>query len=184
MTTGDITQLLERARAGEAKAADALFTRVYDELRGLARASLARQSTLTQLDAPSLVHEAYLRLASQPELPGANRRMFFAYAARVMRSVITDHVRARAADKRGGALEAVTLTTGIADVTISGAQLLALDAALESLRQIDPRGHDIFEMHFYGGLPVEDICAVTELSPATIKRELRKTRAFVFEEVG
>jgi len=161
-----------------------LFAQVYDELRSLARQNLARQSTLTQLDAPGLVHEAYLRLAAQAELPGFNRRGFFAYASRVMRSVITDYARARAADKRGGALESVTLTTGIADVTISGAQLLALDRALESLEQIDPRGHGIFEMHFYGGLAVGDICELSGLSPATVKRELRKTRAFVLDEIG
>lgn len=181
---GDITELLERARTGEADAEQALYARVYDELRGLARASLARQATLTQLDAPGLVHEAYLRLAAQEQLPGGNRRMFFAYASRVMRSVVTDYVRARGADKRGGAHQEITLTTGIADVEVSAAQLIAVDRALQTLRAIDPRGHDIFEMHFYSGLAVDDICALTDLSPATVKRELRKTRAYVLDAVA
>ncbi|MDB5987644.1 MAG: hypothetical protein JWR16_2697 [Nevskia sp.] len=181
---GDITRLLERARAGDAAAHDALFTRVYDELRVLARQNLSHQSTLTQLDAPSLVHEAYLRLTAQDALPGANHRMFFAYASRVMRSVIMDYVRERAARKRGGGLASVTLNTGIADTAFSGPQLVAVDSALQSLKQVDQRSHDIFEMHFYAGLAVEDICEVLQLSPATVKRELRKSRAFVFNELG
>ncbi len=178
---GDITELLDRVRGGDTGAERALYERVYGELRSLARQSLARNSTLTELDAPGLVHEAYLRLAAQPELPGGNRRMFFAYAARAMRSVVTDYVRARDADKRGGAQVAITLTTGIADVGIDAAQLVAVDRALDRLRRIDQRGHDLFEMHFYSGLSVEDIAELTTLSPATVKRDLRKSRAFVLD---
>ena len=181
---GDVTRLLERARAGDGQAHGALFTLVYDELRSLARQNLSHQSTLSQLDAPSLVHEAYLRLVSQKELPGANRRMFFAYASRVMRSVVMDYVRERSARKRGGGLAPVTLNTGIEDTAFSGAQLVAVDSALQTLQKMDQRGHDIFEMHFFAGMDVSDICGALELSPATVKRELRKTRAFIFDELG
>ena len=130
----DVTQLLQQARDGDTAARDRLFASTYPELRKLARIKLAQESPLTQLDAASLVNEAYLRLSRQAELPGQNRRMFFAYAASVMRSVIVDYVRSRNALRRGGAVEMVTLTgSGELEPALQGPDIEVLDSALNAL---------------------------------------------------
>jgi RNA polymerase sigma factor (TIGR02999 family) len=179
---GDITRLLDQARGGDAAARDALFTRVYAELQQLARRKLARESTLTQIDAPSLVHEAYLRLTRQAKLPGDNRRMFFAYASSVMRSVIVDYVHARNARKRGSGERPLTLTSGtvaLADVDLNP-DVEALDSALTQLAKLDPRSHQVVEMRYFGGLSIEDISEVLGIAPATVKRDWQKARAFLY----
>ena len=181
---GEITLLLASARAGDAAAENTLYARVYGELRSLARHHLRRQRTVTLLDATSLVHEAYLRLAGRDELAFENRAAFYAYASRVMRNVVLDQLRERAADKRGGGVAALTLSTSIEDSGLQGIDLLAVDQALGQLAKIDARSHDIFEMHFFGGLAVPEICGLRALSPATVKRDLRKARAFVFQAVS
>jgi RNA polymerase sigma factor (TIGR02999 family) len=178
---GDVTQLLQRAKDGDAGARDLLFTQIYAELQKLARQKLARESTLTQLDAPSLVHEAYLRLSHQPELPGQNRRMFFAYAANVMRSVIVDYVRGRDALRRGGDVEMVTLTTGDREAVFKDQEIDALDSALQVLQKVDARCHQIVEMRYFAGMTIEEIAGVLDLSPATVKRDWHKARTFLLE---
>lgn len=182
---GEITLLLGRARDGDVAARDALFGKVYRELERLAQSKLAHQGTLTSLDAPSLVHEAYLRLENLPDLPGADRRGFFAYAAGVMRSVIVDYVRRRRADKRGGDLQQVTLS-GVADLESPAPDAEAgapdiekLDHAMHALADVDDRCHRIVEMRYFAGLSIEDIAQVLDLSPATVKRDWQKARAFL-----
>jgi RNA polymerase sigma factor (TIGR02999 family) len=179
----DITLLLAEARGGDTRAENALFSAVYDELRVLARSTLWRERTVSQLDPAGLVSEAYLRM-NERDLAFDNRSRFFAYAARVMRSVILDRARERAAGKRGGGVREMTLPTSVEDGACSGPDLVAVDRALKSLAQFDPRGHDVFEMHFFGGMTVEEIACASGLSPATVKRELRKVRAFLFDAIG
>jgi RNA polymerase sigma factor (TIGR02999 family) len=175
---GEITQLLDQARSGEQRARDRFFSRIYAELDRLAKQRLARQSPLTMLDAPGLVHEVYLRLSQQDQLPGADRRAFLAYAARVMRSVVIDYVRSRAAERHGGGREAVTLHTGIPDDSFRP-DLQSLGEALESLARIDERAHWVVEMRYFGGMQIEEIAEFLEISPATVKREWQKARAFL-----
>src|SRR5262249_4493068 len=110
---GEITQLLDQVRQGDAAARERFFARIYGELDGLARRQIGRPDRFTMLDAPGLVHEVYLRLAQQSELPGQDRRAFLAYASRIMRSVIIDYVRSARAERHGGAHQMVTLNTGI-----------------------------------------------------------------------
>jgi RNA polymerase sigma factor (TIGR02999 family) len=109
-----ITVLLQRARDGEAEARDALFAASYDELRRLARARLRDGGRNTVLDTTSLVHESYLRFIDSDQLRAEDRRAYFAYASRVMRSVIVDSARERLAERRGGNAVHLTLTTHIA----------------------------------------------------------------------
>lgn len=177
---GDITRLLRDARGGDAAAKDQLFARVYDELNVLARQRLARESTLTQIDAPSLVHEAYLRLNRQDQLPGENRRMFFAYASSVMRSVIVDYVRARNARKRGSGEKAITLTGSGAASEGPSPEIEALDSALQQLAKLDPRSHQVVEMRYFGGLSLEDIAESLGVALITVKRDWQKARAFLY----
>ena len=181
---GDITYLLAQASGGDTHADNALFSAVYAELRVLARSNLWRERTVSELDPAGLVSEAYLRMSRRTDLAFENRSCFFAYASRVMRSVILDQVRERATEKRGGGVREVTLSTSIEDAAFGGPDLVAVDRALTAFADIDKRSHDIFEMHFFGGMTVPDICGATALSPATVKRELRKARAFLYDELG
>lgn len=176
---GEITQLLDRARDGDSAARERFFAAIYAELSQLAKNKLSRESQLTMLDAPGLVHEVYLRLAQQADLPGTDRRAFLAYAARVMRSVIIDYVRARKAERRGGDRERVTLTTGIQGQAFSEPDLEALGAALESLARIDERAHWIVEMRYFGGMEIEEIADFLKISAATVKRDWSKARAYL-----
>ena len=98
----EITELLAAARGGDAAAASAAFSLLYNDLRRLARAKLRQHQPMTLLDTTALVHESYLKLVGQQALPVSDRHHFFAYAARVMRSVIVDMARARLAERRGG----------------------------------------------------------------------------------
>lgn len=179
---GEITELLKSAREGDREARDQLFQTVYGELRRLANIKLSGESTLTQLDAGSLVHEAYLRLQRLPDLPGADRRGFFAYAAGVMRSVIVDYVRERRAEKRGGDSPHLTLTSGLAEGEADSGpapDIEALDAAMQELAGVDARCHQIVEMRYFAGLTIDEISAVLGISEVTVKRDWRKARAFL-----
>jgi RNA polymerase sigma factor (TIGR02999 family) len=177
---GEITRLLDQARGGDSAARDRLFSSIYAELDRLARSRLRRDDRYTLLDAPGLVHEVYLRLFQQ-QLPGADRRSFFGYAARVMRSVIIDYVRARSSERRGGGRAMLTLNTGIADRPLQEPELLALADALESLQRIDERAHTVVEMRYFGGLEIEEIAELLEMSPATVKRDWQKARAYLLQ---
>jgi len=178
---GDVTALLERAHGGDVQARNELFELVYAELSRLARQKLARERTFTDLSAASLVHEAYLSLTKHEKLPGENRRMFFAYAAGVMRSVIIDYVRKRSAHKRGRRDLHVTLTTNDPEGPAPAPDVEALDAALQQLAQIDRRAHEIVEMRYFGGLSIEEIADVLEVSAPTVKRDWQKARAFLYK---
>jgi RNA polymerase sigma factor (TIGR02999 family) len=178
---GDITRLLEGAWGGDPGAREALFERVYPELNVLARQRLRQAAGLTLLDASSLVHEVYLRLTRQQEVPAGGRRIFFAYASKVMRSVMLDYIRERRALKRGGGEPVVTLHTGDALVDARRPDVEALDLALQELAQIDERSHQIVEMRYFGGLSIEEISDALDVSPATVKRDWQKARAFLFE---
>jgi len=180
---GEITQLLEQAQDGDAVAHNRLFAIVYTELETLARAHLRRDHTFTLLDAPGLVHEAFLRLTQRAELPGRNRRMFLAYASSVMRNVVIDYVRGRQAAKRGGDLAPITLTTAMAGVVFSEPEIESLDRALHGLARIDERAHKVVEMRYFGGLAIEEIADLLGTSAATVKRDWTRARAFLYAEL-
>ena len=147
-----ITELLGRVKAGDAEAGDALFAAAYQELRKLARSRLRDGARNTVLETTSLVHESYLRFVSAGELKFEDRRAYFAYAARVMRSVIVDGVRERQAERRGGDLQQLTLSTELAD-SLDGSEqaILKVHEALEALAQVNERLAQVVEMRYYGG---------------------------------
>jgi len=175
--SGDITELLQRAGAGERPALDALMPLIYAELRRLAHAQQgAAPATLTTT---ALVHEAYLKLVDQSRLSWPDRRHFFAYAAKAMRSILVDNARRRSSDKRGGkdvrddeALERL----GAID---SGADLLLVDQALDRLAKISDRLREVVELHVFAGLEFKEIAGCMELNERTIFRDWRKARALL-----
>ncbi len=176
---GEITSLLDDARAGTDGARTALFSHIYAELQVLARSRLAAVAPLTLLDTPALINETYLRLSRLDQIPTGNRHVFFSYAAKTMRSVVVDYLRERNARKRGSGMAAITLVTRTAGNELRDPDLLALDEALQDLERVDARCCEVVELRYFAGLSVEEVAELTGRSTATIKRDWRKARAFL-----
>lgn len=173
----DLTTLLAAARGGDSKAAGAAFSLLYEDLRRLARSRLRQHQTLTLLDTTSLVHESYLKLVGAASLPVEDRHHFFAYASRVMRSVIVDFARARLAERRGGDVERVVLDTEMGDkLAAPENDVLRVHEALDTLAQADARLAQVVEMRYFGGLTEPEIAEALGLSERTVRRDWEKAR--------
>lgn len=178
-----VTELLARWRNGDESALNTLLPLVYEELRHLARHHLAAERGDHTLQSTALVHEAYLRLAGQTSLPAENRAHFFAIAARVMREILVDHARSRAAAKRGAGCIKLSLDEAVALPRKPHVDLIALDDAIRQLSAMDPRQCQIVELRFFGGLSIEDASQVLGVSPATVKREWSIARMWLQREL-
>ena len=183
MERGDLTQLLDLAAGGDEVARSALLAEAYEELRMLARSSMRRESPGHTLQPTALVNEAYLRLFGK-DARWQNRRHFFGAAAQAMRRVLVDQARRRGAEKRGGDLERVSLTQ--VDIASEDAQVdvLALDALLAELEQVNPRLVRTIELRYFGGLDIEATAEVLGVAPATVKRDWAYARAWLLERLS
>jgi RNA polymerase sigma factor (TIGR02999 family) len=182
----EITTLLRAAGSGDRQAADRAYALLYAELQRLAHARLRREGDFTLLDTTALVHESYLRLQGSQAAPTfADRHHFLAYAARVMRSVVVDLVRARKADRRGGGAAHVTLDTAVVDAAASGNdEVLQVHEALDSLAAADPRLASVVEMRYFGGLSEQEIAQVLGVTERTVQRDWQKARLFLSSAIG
>ena len=172
-----LTQLIQQAGAGDEGARDALFSAAYGELRQLARSRLRDGGRNTFLETTALVHESYLRFLNSGELRIEDRRAFFAYASKVMRSVIIDSVRERQAQRRGGGLVEVTLDTQAGAGLPSGeAEILQVHEALLALEQAEPRLATVVEMRYFGGYSETEIGEALGLTERTVRRDWDKAR--------
>ena len=173
----DLTQLIRRAHDGELGSRNELFAAAYSELRKLAHARLRDGGRNTVLDTTALVHESYLKFLGAGQLRAEDRRAFFAYASRVMRSVIIDSVRERQAERHGGDAERVTLSTQLLDgVDGDNEDLLRVNEALDVLAQAEPRLAQVVEMRYFGGYTEAEIAEVLELTERTVRRDWDKAR--------
>jgi RNA polymerase sigma factor (TIGR02999 family) len=179
-----VTRLLRQWRDGNPEAMDQLFPLVYDELRRLARHYLVRERRSHTLQPTDLVHEAYLRLADKERPRWRDRIHFFAVSSQVMRRILVDHARGRAAAKRGGDVVRVSLDEARDRPVEKGADLLALDEALSSLESFDSRKSRIIELRFFGGLTIDETAEFLSLAPATIVKETRLARAWLFKHIS
>lgn len=180
----DITALLQQWGRGDSNALDRLIPIVYDRLHNLAHHRLLGATEEQSLNTTALVHEAYLRLADSPGATAENRNHFLAIASRVMRNVLVDHARSRAAEKRGGGVRALELHEALWIDSIDLEAVSDLDEALRKLEELDERQSAIVEHRYFGGLSLEETASATGLSLATVKRELRLARAFLARELG
>jgi RNA polymerase sigma factor (TIGR02999 family) len=158
-------------------------TLLYDELRALAARRLGPEGRGQTLQPTALVHEAYARLVDS----GAtfnDRAHFFALAARTMRSVLIDHVRAKGTAKRGGDQVHVTLTGNLAAADPATLDLLALDEALHALAGLDERRAKAVELRFFAGLTNAEVGVVLGISEATVERDLKLARAWLAARLG
>jgi RNA polymerase sigma factor (TIGR02999 family) len=180
-----VTQLLERMHAGDAAARDALFAAAYQELRRLARARLRDGGRNTVLETTALVHECYLRFVRAGELRAEDRRAFFAYASQVMRSVILNSVRERQAERRGGDLQQLTLSTElIANLGDGEETILRVHEALQVLAQADARLAQVVEMRYFGGYSDGEIAETLGVTERTVRRDWEKARAILADALS
>ena len=165
-------------------AVDELIPIVYDRLRALAHQRLSAVPGQHSLNTTGLVHEAYLRFIESSKATFRGRDHFLAIASRVMRSVLVDHVRARVAAKRGGGAALLELHDDTQMTGVDLDRVQDLDEALQRLEQLDERQARMIEQRYFGGLTLEEIARTTDLSLATVKRELRSARAWLAVELG
>ena len=176
--------LLQAWSSGDRSALNQLTPRVYDQLRRLAGYYMQNESPARTIQATALVHEAYLRLVDVTKVDLRHRAQFFAITARIMRNILLDNARARAAAKRGGQQARVNLDE-IPDLSAQGgSDLLALDDALTALAVFDPRKAQVIELRFFGGLSVEDTAAALNVSVETVMRDARAARAWLRRELS
>jgi len=173
----EITSLLRAAGSGDRQAADRAFALLYADLQRVAHSRLREEGHLTLLDTTALVHESYLRLQGGPAPDFPDRHHFLSYAARVMRSVIVDLVRARKAERRGGGALHLTLgTTLAAQLPAADDEVLRVHEALDSLAAMDPRLAQVVEMRYFGGLLEAEIAHALGVTERTVQRDWQKAR--------
>jgi RNA polymerase sigma factor (TIGR02999 family) len=178
-----VTGWLKRWRAGEPEAFERLLPLVYAELRRVAAAQMRRESGSPTLQPTALVHEAYLKLVDASQVDWQDRAHFLATAARAMRQVLVEHARARGAQKRDFG-ERVTLSSIDPPDPRNTVDLLALDQALARLEALDARKARVIELRVFAGLEFQEIGALLEVSRATLDRDFRAARAWLYRELG
>ncbi len=179
----DVAVLLRAWSGGDSTALEQLTPIVYDELRRLARHYLRRERRDHSLQTTALVHEAYLRLVDHTRMEWQDRAHFFAVSAQVMRRILVDHARRRNV-KRGHGFRRVSLDEAMMIGGDRPTDLAALDDALTTLAERDPRKAQVVEMRFFGGLSVEESAEVLGVSPVTVMREWRTAKAWLYRELA
>jgi len=179
-----LTQLLIDVGNGQNGALNQILPHIYDELRRLAGYYMSRERPDHTLQPTALVHEAYLRLIDQRRVDWKNRAQFFGLAANMMRRILVNHARDRAAGKRGGDAVKVTLSVEPGIFAVPELTVLALDEALEKLAQVDERKRRIVEFKFFTGLTTEEIAEVLGISSATVEREWKFARAWLYNALA
>ena len=192
---GEVTRLLQRWADGDAAALESLWPLVYDDIRRLARRQMSRERADHTLQGTALVNEAFIRLSGQRVLEWQNREQFLSLAAQIMRRVLVDHARQRGAQRRGDGAQRMSLHDTQAAFEVDAAQaldslddervdLLAIDAALSRLQQIDASQGRIVELRYFGGLTLEETARVVGISLASVKREWAMARAWLRRELS
>jgi RNA polymerase sigma factor (TIGR02999 family) len=179
----DVTRLLQEWTNGEEQALDRLVPQIHRELRKLAASYLRKERPEHTLQPTALVNEAFLKLIDQRAVKWQNRAHFFGIAAQAMRRILVDHARARGAGKRGDGIRNVPLDDALMAGGMIDIDLLALDAALTRLAVIDPQQSRVVELRFFGGLTMEETAEVMHISPATVGREWRMAKSWLFAEI-
>lgn len=180
----EVTRLLADLEAGQPGAETELLPLVYAELRRVAAGYMRRERPGHTLQATALVHEAYIQLVDQTRVTWRNRAHFFAVAAQIMRRILVDHARAHRAQKRGGDARKLTLEEAIGVFGARDVALEALDDALSTLAQLDPRQGRIVELRFFGGLTIDETAEVLGVSAPTVEREWRMARAWLHSQLA
>ncbi len=179
----EITRILKSWSGGNRDAVDDLMPLVYEELHKVAAQYLRRQRPDHTLQPTALVNEAYLKLIDISDVNWQDRAHFFAFASQTMRHILVDHARSQGREKRGGGAQKLSLDEALSFSNEKEVDLLLLDESLRQLAEIDDQQSKIVELRFFGGLTVEEAALVLHISPATVKREWRIARAWLFKRM-
>ncbi len=180
-----ISRLLHAWSGGKREALDDLLPLVYDELHRQAHRFLRRERQNHTLQTTALIHEAYLRLVEQTRVSWQNREHFFAISANLMRRILVNYANARQRKKRGGSVENVDLDESLLiAVKKTDVDLLGLDEALTRLGKMDRQQEQIVELRYFSGLTIEETAEALGVSPATIKRDWKITKAWLHRELS
>jgi len=181
----ETTQLLLAWADGDAAALDALAPRVYHELRRMALNFMRREREKHTLQATALVHEVYLKLIDVQNVDWEGKAHFFAICAQMMRRILVDAARKRAASKHGGGLGRINLDD-VPHLNLSKSsdrRLIALNDALDELTGADPRKGKVVELRYFGGLSVEETAVVLKVSVETVTRDWRLARGWLLLQI-
>ncbi len=179
---GQVTQLLKAMHAGDAQAAESLLPLVYAELHRLAKGYMRRERPDHTLQATALINEAYLKLVGE-DIDWNSRAHFIGLAANVMRRVLVDYARAHNAEQRGGGLQRVEMQDELAISAQQLDEVEHLDEALKNLEKENPRQARVVELRYFGGLSVEQIAALLQIAPRSVKRDWALARIWLFRQL-
>lgn len=180
---GEITQLLVKWKEGDKSALEELMPLVYPHLREVAAAYVRRERSPGLLQATSLVHELYLRLLAQNRTNLGDRVHFFTFSAHIMRLILIDNARENLALRRGGALVRVPLSEDMPWIEIDSPEIMELGRALEDLELLDPHKVRLVELRYFLGCTAEETAELTQVSKATVDRELRFIRSWLYRRL-
>lgn len=178
------TQRLVEWTKGDRTALDEMLPQVYAELKRLAGYHLARERVGHTLQTTALVHEAFLRLVDQRHIDWKNRAQFLGMAAEMMRRILINHARKRDAVKRGAGAQRISLSEVEKAFKQPNLDLISLDDALTELQKLDPRKGQLIELKFFGGMTGEEIAEVMQISTATVDREWKLARAWLYRAMA
>jgi RNA polymerase sigma factor (TIGR02999 family) len=182
--SGEITNLLRAWSGGDPAALDRLAQHVYPELRRMARRYMRNERQANTLQSTALVHEVYLRLVDVRKVDWRERAQFYAMAAQMMRRILVDAARARAAKKRGGSAAKVNIDDTAVLSPAPDRSILALDEALTAFSRVAPRQASVVELRYFGGLTEGEIVAALDISPRTVRRDWDFAKAWLSRELS
>jgi len=180
-STHDVTRLLDEWAKGNQQALDELVPLVYAELRQIAAGYLRKERQGHTLQPTAVVHEAYIRLVHQKNPQWEDRKHFFGVAARLMRQVLVEHARRRGAGKRAG--RRVSLESALSFQPERSRDVVVLDSCLNELEKLDPRKCKAIELRYFAGLSMDEISQTLDVSPVTVRRDLRMAEAWLNHEM-
>lgn len=177
-----LSSLIKAAESGDSSATETLFSALYSELHRMAKRELARRGGGVTLSVTTLLHEAYLDMASR-EAKFPDRNHFMGYAARVMRGLIIDHARSRQAQKRGGQFEITSLDNSNVGEVADEVELTRISEALDKLAQVDGDLAELVDLKFFCGFSFAEVAAMRNLSERTVQRKWEKARIYLHREL-
>jgi len=182
--TSSVTQLLAKARSGDASALANVFPLIYDELHRLAQQQLKREPDGHTLSPTALVHEAYMRLIDYSRMEWNGRAHFLAVAATAMRRILVDHARGHRSLKRGGAVRHVSIDSVELGTEDRADLLIAVDEALSRLKEIDSRQAQVVECRFFGGMTEEETAIALGVTDRTVRRDWVKAKGWLINDLA
>lgn len=183
-TSPDASPAASPPAASEPMRAEALFTQLYEELRRMARREARRNGAHDYVSTGTLVHEAWLDISQRPSLEFQDRGRFLAYAARTMRGLVIDRIRARQSQKRGGGVDITSLDTESAEQILQPDTLEGISEAMDEMAAMEPELAHVVDLKFFCGFTLAEIAVMQEVSERTVQRQWEKARLFLHQALS